>query len=111
MGLYGWLSEQEFESYSAIGSDKELNEIFQEVRELMPDVYVSERVDVIRRWWFSKPKYVTRYTIYHRQKGDGNTEVKHMNLVSSNKAYVANYLFGLFNGFHRGAKTEENEKH
>lgn len=96
MGMYTWLNEYEFDLYSKV-SDKELNEVFQEVRELMPLIYISERTHT-ESGLFKKTKVLTSYTIYHRTNGR-YTEVRVMNINTSNKAYVFNYLCGLLNGY------------
>ena len=100
MGAYTWLTEQDFENYSKL-QDKELDEIFQEARTLMPNVYVGEFVKEIRTLFPRKIKHETTYQIYTRCIGDddNNSEVHVLNLNASNRDYVANYLFGLINGY------------
>jgi len=100
MGMYTWLSESEFESYSKL-SNKELNEVFQEVRELMPDVFISERIEVEKRW-FSEDKVTTYYNIYTISK---RPEVRCLNLNTSTPSHVFNYLCGLLNGYNAKNKT------
>jgi len=101
MGMYTWLSTEEFERFSYV-TDKELNELLADVRDLMPEVYISERVEIKRSWW-GRETHTTRYTIYNRCRPDLD-EVHHMNLPSGNAGYVANYLYGLINGYHKCLK-------
>jgi len=99
MGMYTWLSDSEFELYSKL-SNKELNEVFQEVRELMPDVFISERTEVTKRW-FSENEIKTFYSVYHLS---GRPEVRCINLNFSTASHVYNYLCGLVNGYHANKK-------
>lgn len=102
MGMYTWLSTEEFERFSKV-TDKELNDLLSDVRELMPEVYVSERIEVKKNIWGGRKEITTKYTIYTRCRPDLD-EVHHMNLPSSNAGYVANYLYGLINGYHKCLK-------
>ncbi len=95
MGLYAWLSKEEFTKYSEV-SNVELNELFQEVRELFPQLYISERTHTVKGW-FKKTKIVTTYTLYTRQRKSDNM-VKCLNIKSSNEDYVSNFLYGVLNG-------------
>lgn len=103
MSIYTWLSDSEFELYTKV-SDKVLNEVFQEVREVMPDVFISERT-VVERRIFRKNKMKTFYSIYTISK---KPEVRCLNLNTSNSDYVFNYLCGLLNGFN--CKLEVSKK-
>lgn len=94
MGMYTWLSEDEFEKYKKV-SNIELNKLFQEVRELMPDVFISERTTFTKRL-FRSVKITTSYSLYQISK---KPEVRCLNLNLSNEMYVFNYLCGLINGY------------
>ena len=93
--MYTWLSGSEFESYSKV-SNKELNDLFQEVRGFMPDVFISERVQVEKRI-FCKKELKIVYSIYNLTK---KPEVRCLNLNLSSTPLVFNYLCGLLNGYH-----------
>jgi len=92
--MYTWLSDSGFELYSKV-SNKELNDLFQEVRELMPDVFISERTEV-KKYFFGKSKTKTFYTVYHLS---GKPEVRCLNLNFTSASHVFNYLCGLLNGY------------
>ncbi len=100
MGMYTYLSQNDFERYSTV-DDKELNELFQEVRELMPDVYIN-----FYKWeekrWFRKPIERFYCSVYHRQdKGKiaSMEEVRCLNLNFTTLSNIDNYLYGLINGY------------
>lgn len=101
MGAYTWLSKEEFERFSKIENDGELNEILQEARSLEPKIFVGTYVFLKPTWnWFKKDEYVTRYTLYSACFDHGeDMEVHVLNLNTSNRDYIANYLFGLINGY------------
>jgi len=96
MGMYTWLDENEFEKYKTL-SDKDLNELLQEVRQIMPDIYVQEKNIIIKRLIRSN-KIITQYNVYHRSVG---TEVRCLNLNFSSNSHLFNYLCGLINGYNR----------
>lgn len=102
--MYTWLKESQFERFSKV-QDKDMNEIFQEVRNLMPDEIFIEEREVIHKGFFGKKKTETRYTIYHRSV-PGYEEVHVMNL-SGDYHSVCSYLFGLFNGYHNALKKTD----
>ncbi len=100
MGAYTWLNDSEFIRYSTV-SDKDVNEALQEVREVMPEWYIDERTDEIKRW-FKKPITRTRYTVYTRCKPD-YSEVR-LQLSANTKETVLNLLYGLYMGYHSNTK-------
>lgn len=93
--MYTWLSDSEFELYSKV-SNKELNEVFQEVREVMPGIFISERTETNKRL-FKKLETKTFYSVYHLS---GKPEVRCINLNFTSESHVFNYLCGLINGYH-----------
>ena len=97
MGMYTWLFEEDFGRYSRL-SDPEMDETYQEVREIFPKLYVSETTWTSKRW-FSKPETITQYTAYIRQR-DHDSEVRILNMPLNSKELLMNFLFGLLNGHH-----------
>jgi len=106
MPITTWLSNQELENYSTV-QDKELNDLLHEVRELMPDVYICE-YSVVKKPLFGRTIRTTTYEVFHKML-DNTGEVQIMNLPSSNAGYVANYLYGLINGYHKCLKYGNSE--
>ena len=107
MGAYTWLSEYELERYSTVEFDSEINSALKEVRRVMPQWYIHERVELKKSFW-GKITRTLRYTVYHRSKPDYE-EVRHQ-ISCHDKSTVLNLLYGLYMGYHSGAKTLENEK-
>lgn len=106
MGLYGWLSQDEFESCSTV-CDTGINEALQEVRSVMPEWYIEERVERKKSRWFGntiKKEYA--YTVYHRTTKDGN-EVRHQ-LSANTRDEILNLLYGLYMGYHKAKEDEKN---
>lgn len=102
MGAYTYLTAEEFKRFSVIENDEELNEILQEARSLVPKIYVGTKSYEIQTWFgFGKIETVTHYSLYSRvsDEDDGTGEVHVLNLKTQNRDYVANYLFGLMNGY------------
>lgn len=106
MGMYTWMSKGDFAKYSKL-SDNELNEVFQEVREIFPQLYISER-KITTKGWF-KTTTSTTYGLYTRVRKNG-AEVKCLNITSSNKDYVLNFLFGVLNGYNWKVKSKPRKK-
>lgn len=107
MGLYGWCSDDEFERYSHV-TDKEINEALQEVREVMPEWYIDERIFLVKSWWFGKEKQQFYYSVKKRLQPD-QSDVR-IQISATDKKSILNLLYGLLMGYHKGAKTFENEK-
>ena len=106
MGLYTWLNENEFKTYLVL-SDDSLNEIYQEVRELFPQVYVQEK-HFTKKSWLGKSNTHTEYSIYVKTDLDGS-EVRCMNIASHSKELLINFFFGLLNG-HHWTLEKQNQK-
>lgn len=102
MGMYTWLSDQEFDSYSTV-TDTGINEALQEVRSVMPEWYIHERVYHTPKTWWQKAKTDYAYTVYHRSKPD-YSEVRHQ-LSATTRDEILNLLYGLYMGY----KFKENE--
>ena len=92
-----YLQEYETKNYTKV-SDKELNEIFQEVRTKFPDrFYVQER-DVVYKKWFKKITK-TVYTVYSRING---CEFQELNFYGGSSSICTNVdssvVYALFMG-------------
>lgn len=102
MGMYTWLSKDELKKFSKV-TNADLNELFQEVRELMPDVYIQEISLVDYSWLGLKKRQNIVYYIYSacssHDDQDSSIEVHVLNLKTSDLHYVFNYLCGLINGY------------
>lgn len=107
MGMYTWLNEGEFDVYSKL-TDKGVNEVYQEVREIFPKVYVREQI-VVNKKWFGKSEETVNYTVYVRTSNN-DSEVRVMNMAYSNRELLMNFLFGLLNGHHWTIEGKKKKK-
>lgn len=104
MAITTWLNENERETWKWV-HDKELNDVFQEVRQKVSNKYLlqmqlfSERKNI-----FSKSNAYYRYTLYvdlgHEAQvvnfySDGSRSIN----TQPSKEMVMAYFFGLLNGF------------
>lgn len=106
MAAYTYMSENDFKNYTRV-SNKETNELLNDVRLLMPGVYVQEISYAIPKL-FRKDKIVTVFAVYHRiDKGriSGTEEVRVLNLSFKTIQLLDNYLFGLYNGYQAALNT------
>lgn len=107
--MYTWIEDNELKSYLVL-SDKSLNEVYQEVRQIFPQVYVNEKHFTSSNW-LGKKKSKTEYVVYVRTTMDDN-EVRIMNMSFTNRELVVNFLYGLLNGHHwtiNGKKTKKKK--
>lgn len=58
-----WLQPNELEGYSHVG-DKELDELFQEVRQEFPETYYIQTVDVYNKRLFRRTIVTKSYALY-----------------------------------------------
>lgn len=101
MGLYTWLSEAEQRKYSTV-SNKEVNDLLQEVRTLDDGVFLDEKKIHVDTKLFSRRKvYKTLYTMYVRE--EVGTQVRCM-AISSARDAIINYLYGFINGYNKKAR-------
>jgi len=101
MAVYTWLNESEFKKFSS-STDKEIQEAFKEVNELMPDEwFLSERQEMTNRF-LRKSIFKTHYTLYQRTE-KGYEEVR-IQMSANSKETILNLFYGLIMGFHK-AKT------
>lgn len=95
MGAYTWLSDSEFELYSKV-DDKDINEVFQQVRAINPGWFIHERADYIERF-LRKPVKQINYTVYQLQY---RSEVR-LQMSCTTKRDVLNFLYGLNIGYNQ----------
>jgi|SRR5215217_33083 len=103
MGAYTWFSDHEFDNFSSV-ADNGINEALQEVRSVMPEWYIQERVELKSRW-FKKPLREYHYSVYHRSKPD-YSEAR-LQISATTRGEILNLLYGLYMGYH---KAKEDEK-
>lgn len=95
-----WLTEQQFKLYSQC-SDKEVNEVLQEVRKFEPIWFVDQRQYEVERW-LRKPLIRTYFTLYQIYQGPyGNSSYPEVRVQSSisTKNDLLNFLYGLNVGY------------
>lgn len=108
MPITTYLSQSECELYKSVG-DKDLNELFQEIRNLDDRFLLHERTMQTKRW-FRKPKINVLYTLYIETS---HGEVQIMNFArewkwSINTSVPAPYIYAYFYGFLGGMKSQIN---
>lgn len=102
-------SDYELEKMSTV-KDIFLNELLQEVREKMPDVYLEEYEFSVRRF-LRKEKLVTMYGVVINSGGAQSqilnfcTETNHSFGECVSKAQVTNYFYALLNGYKYGQQN------
>ena len=97
MPICTYLTDQEYKDYTYITSDKELNDLFQEVRKKYPNLLIHERGDYCKITW-RKMKYIVKFIIYNDL---GNNEVQIINFstgTEQSKEIVEAYLYGFLCG-------------
>lgn len=107
MGMYTWLNDNEFEIYKKL-SDDALNEVYQEVRNIFPRVFINER-KFVKKKWLGKEEVKFEYTVYVRTSSNDN-EVRVMNMSFSDRELVMNFLYGLLNGHHWTIESKKRKK-
>lgn len=102
-------SDYDLEKMSNV-NDVFLNELLQEVRKKMPDVYLEEYEFSVRRF-LRKPKKFTMYSVMINNGGAQSqilnfcTEKNHSFGECVSMAQVTNYFYGLLNGYKRGQQN------
>lgn len=106
MPLCAYYNTYEVEHFKKV-SDPELNELFQEVRNIDSGYYIIEHDYTENRGWFIKPRKYKIYTVlYHIL----NNEYQVLNLnqsgleIDSNISVVGAYLIGFLNGNRKSFK-------
>lgn len=114
MAITTWITENERQTWKQV-HDKELNELFQEVRGISDKYLVEMHLHTKRKHWFAKSEAFYSYTLYV----DLGHEAQIINLpqdlskssigTSYSKETLMTYFFGTLNGYFRN--IEENRKH
>lgn len=108
MAITTYLNDNERETYKAV-HDKELNELFQEVRNRVSNKYLIQmHLFSERKWMFGKYRPVCYYSLYV----DLGYEAQVVNLLGDNakssiggllhKNTLMTYFFGVITGFEAG---------
>ena len=103
MACCTYLGDYEFNKFKSV-SDKELNELFQEVRNIDDKYFLEEREFEIKKR-FKKPTKEVRYTLYKQLRND--CEVQVINFAGGkssinglvDKSYIMTLFYGIINGF------------
>lgn len=103
MGLYIYVTEAERKAMRSV-SDPELNIDFQEALKIFPYLLIEERIVIVKNGFFSKPKQIMVYTVYHDHPDSfGNPYQARQQLSAcGDKRIVTAYLHGIFNGGNHG---------
>ena len=110
MAATTFLTDYDRQKFSSV-KDEDLNELFQEIRELFPQYYIAEH-SFMKKHPLWKSKETTMYTLYIDFGGEAqifsfpSTGIS----LTSNKAMITTYFYGLINGYEK-RKKEELEKH
>lgn len=103
-----WISDEEAKLFSTV-EDKELNELFQEVRKEFNSSYLIQTIRYDERTWLDRLtsnylKTGKRYTLYFREKGIDAQVVNFCQdhdwsiNTSVPKSYIMTFFFGLLSG-------------
>lgn len=105
--MVSYYYESELEDAKKV-SDKELNQLLQEIREKDDRYYLIERKYNIKKGWFKKPTEEIRYTLLFNICG---SECQIVNFCQDHewsingkvsKSYIYTLFFGWLNGYKRG---------
>jgi hypothetical protein len=105
MSIHTFLNDQERANWAKV-ADKDVNDLLQELRLNDTNIYVSERVSEIRRW-FRKPLIIKRYEMYI----DSNYDAQIINFcpesgrssinTSVTKQLMITYMLGILHGYNK----------
>ena len=104
--LCTYYDNYEVEKFKKV-SDPELNELFQEVRNIDDGYYIIESDYTENKWWFVKAKKHKIYTMLYHIK---HNEYQVLNLsqngldIDINTSIVGAYLIGFLNGNRKNFK-------
>jgi hypothetical protein len=104
MPICTYITDSEKEQWTSV-SDKEINRLLQEVRQIDPKCLIQERECTIKRM-FRRPKTLRLYTVYN-YVSYGEAQIinfcqEHtwsLNTAVS-RSYVITYLYGILSGIH-----------
>lgn len=107
--MYTYITDQDIERWSK-ATDKDINDILQQVR-AVDDRWMIYEYTIIKRRWFKKDTLLTLYSIRVKQSSH---EARIINFAQDHewsinelvtKSYILTYLYGLLNGFNLSKQT------
>lgn len=110
MAICTYLNDWEIKNLTTV-KDKDLNELFQEVRTIFNGEYYVQQHKYTVKGWFKKPKTETFYTLY---KEVSLPEVQVVNFfvggegrinTGVSKALLMATFYGLINGYYFGVRS------
>jgi hypothetical protein len=105
MPICTYLSNQEYDMFKLV-TDKELNELFQEIRIIRPEFLLEEHnIAIYTRYFFRKVSTETYYTLYNDL---GSGEVQIINFESGTKV-KSEIIYAYFYGILAGAKKNDSK--
>ena len=102
-----YLTDYDREKFASV-EDRELNELFQEIRQLFPNYYLNEFYFKEQRL-LRMPRKIVHYSLYI----DFGCEAQIFSFPASGLSYMTNklivitYFFGLINGYEKGKKENK----
>lgn len=103
MGIYTYFSDNDQERYAKV-SDKELDDVLQEVRRNFANEYYIKEFITYRKRFLRKSIRVVKYELFHTDNG---FDARVINFAQNHdwsintyvdKSYILSYLFGLLSG-------------
>jgi hypothetical protein len=105
MPICTYLSNQEYDTFKSV-TDKELNELFQEIRTIRPEFLLEEHNVATYKGFFKRNVIVnTFYTLYNDL---GYGEVQIMNFENGTKV-KSEIIYAYFYGILTGAKRNDSQ--
>lgn len=95
MGFYVWYNESDKDRYLKV-SDSDLQELFNDAKELDPSLFIFEYKDWEPGSFWKKGKEINMYNLYHSTDVGG--ELLQSLAGSGDKSKVSTYLYGVMNG-------------
>lgn len=103
MPAFTYLSDYQIKLYSKV-EDKELNELFQEIRMIDKNWLLSESKEQIG---FFKNKEIIVYRLYYNFGYDVQCVMLNLNLeYYGNKNAIMDYFYGYLNGYKKGKSND-----
>jgi len=100
MPICTYLSNQEYDMFKSV-TDRELNNLFQEVRIIKPEFLLEEHNQATYKGLFKKTVLITTYYTLYNDLGNG--EVQIMNFENGTKV-KGEIIYAYFYGILAGAK-------
>ena len=95
MAVTTYFNKRDYERMSFI--EDEINEVFQEVRDVHPNIYVERYIFKDKNWW-GKKKTTIRFSVFNRLSGGMEAQCLRVptDLLTYRELYA--YLFGTLIG-------------